>query len=37
MVFDEVVAFSMGESCRALEVQHNDDEKDNTLDSRYTD
>jgi hypothetical protein len=33
MVFDEAAVPSMGESCRALEVQRNDDEEDNTPES----
>jgi hypothetical protein len=35
--FDEVVVVFIGESCRALEVQRNYDEEDNTPDSRNTD
>jgi hypothetical protein len=30
VVFDEAAVLSMGESCRALEVQRNGDEEDNT-------
>jgi hypothetical protein len=33
VVFDEAAVLFMGESCRALEVQRNGDEKDNTFDS----
>jgi hypothetical protein len=34
VVFGEAVVLSNGESCRALEVQRNDDEEDNTPHSR---
>jgi hypothetical protein len=33
VVLDEAAVLFMGESCRAVEVQRNGDEKDNTSDS----